>query len=159
MTAAVVEARRPAIPPKDPQLFRDRAYVDGQWAEADSRKRFGVDNPADGAAIGSVPDMGGAETRRAIEAANAALPAWRALPAKERSRILRKWFDLIIANADDLALILTAEQGKPLAEAKGEIVYGASFVEWFAGEAKRVYGDVIPSPLPDRRQITIKQPI
>ena len=156
---ALVEARRAAIPLKDPQLFRDRAYVDGQWAEADSRKRFDVDNPADGAVIGAVPDMGAAETRRAIEAANAALPAWRALPAKERSRILRKWFDLIVANADDLALILTTEQGKPLAEAKGEILYGASFVEWFAEEAKRVYGDVIPSPTGDRRLIVIKQPI
>ena len=156
---ALVEARRAAIPLKDPQLFRDRAYVDGQWAEADSRKRFDVDNPADGAVIGAVPDMGAAETRRAIEAANAALPAWRALPAKERSKILRKWFDLIVASADDLALLLTTEQGKPLAEAKGEILYGASFVEWFAEEAKRVYGDVIPSPTGDRRLIVIKQPI
>jgi succinate-semialdehyde dehydrogenase/glutarate-semialdehyde dehydrogenase len=156
---ALVEPRRPALPLKDPQLFRDRAYVDGQWTEAESRRRFDVDNPADGSVLGAVPDMGGAETRRAIEAANAALPAWRALPAKERSRILRKWFDLIVANADDLALILTTEQGKPLAEAKGEILYGASFVEWFAEEAKRVYGDVIPSPTADRRLIVLKQPI
>jgi len=156
---AVAEARRAAIPLKDPQLFRDRAYVDGQWAEADARKRFDVDNPADATVIGSVPDMGAAETRRAIEAANAALPAWRALPAKERSRILRKWYELIVANADDLALLLTTEQGKPLAEAKGEILYGASFVEWFAEEAKRIYGDVIPSPTPDRRLIVLKQPI
>ena len=144
---------------KDPQLFRDRAYVNGAWVESDNRKRIDVDNPAEGTILGSVPDMGGAETRRAIEAANAALPAWRALPAKERSRILRKWFDLMIANAEDLALLLTTEQGKPLAEAKGEIVYGASFVEWFAEEAKRVYGDVIPSPTNDRRLIVIKQPI
>jgi len=157
--SAVVKDRI-AIPAlKDPQLFRDRAYVDGAWVEADSRKRFDVDNPADGSIIGSVPDMGVAEARRAIDAANAALPAWRAMSARQRSQILRKWYDLIMANADDLALILTTEQGKPLAEAKGEIVYGASFVEWFAEEAKRVYGDVIPSPLPDRRQIVIKQPI
>src|SRR5690348_4276466 len=144
---------------KDPVLFRDRAYVDGAWVEADSRKRFDVDNPADGSILGSVPDMGTAETKRAIEAANAALPAWRALPAKERSKILRKWYDLIMASADDLALLLTTEQGKPLAEAKGEIVYGAAFVEWFAEEAKRVYGDVIPSPTNDRRLIVLKQPI
>jgi succinate-semialdehyde dehydrogenase/glutarate-semialdehyde dehydrogenase len=105
-----------------------------------------VDNPADGQLIGTVPDCGAAETRRAIAAASAALPAWRAMMAKERSTILRKWFDLMVANADDLAAILTAEQGKPLAEARGEIAYGASFIEWFAEEAKRVYGDTIPSP-------------
>jgi succinate-semialdehyde dehydrogenase/glutarate-semialdehyde dehydrogenase len=150
-------ATLPAL--KDPRLFRDRAYVDGAWVEADSRKRLEVDNPADGSLVGSVPDMGAAETRRAIDAANAALPAWRALPAKERSKILRKWYDLIMANVDDLALLLTTEQGKPLAESKGEIVYGASFVEWFAEEAKRVYGDVIPSPTNDRRLIVLKQAI
>jgi succinate-semialdehyde dehydrogenase/glutarate-semialdehyde dehydrogenase len=156
---AIVKDRSTLPALKDPKLFRDRAYVDGAWVEADSRKRFDVDNPADGSILGSVPDMGAAETKRAIDAANAALPAWRALPAKERSRILRKWYDLIMANADDLALLLTTEQGKPLAEAKGEIVYGASFVEWFAEEAKRVYGDVIPSPTNDRRLIVLKQPI
>jgi succinate-semialdehyde dehydrogenase/glutarate-semialdehyde dehydrogenase len=156
---AIVKDRTAVPPLKDPELFRDRAYVDGAWVEADSRKRFDVDNPADGTIMGSVPDMGAAETKRAIEAANAALPAWRALPAKERSKLLRKWYDLIMANADDLALLLTAEQGKPLAEAKGEITYGASFVEWFAEEAKRVYGDVIPSPTNDRRLIVLKQPI
>jgi succinate-semialdehyde dehydrogenase/glutarate-semialdehyde dehydrogenase len=151
---------RPAVPNlEDPKLFRDRAYVDGAWVEADSAARFEVDNPATGAIVGTVPNMGGAETRRAIAAANAALPAWRALTAKERSKILRKWYELILANADDLALILTTEQGKPLTEAKGEIIYGASFVEWFAEEAKRVYGDVIPSPQSDRRIIVIKQPV
>jgi succinate-semialdehyde dehydrogenase/glutarate-semialdehyde dehydrogenase len=143
----------------DPALFRDRCYVDGAWLEADSGKCFAVDNPGDGCLVGTVPDMGAAETRRAIEAASRALPAWRALPAKERSRIVRKWYDLIMANADDLALILTTEQGKPLAEAKGEIVYGASFVEWFAEEGKRIYGDTIPSPTNDRRLIVLKQPI
>jgi succinate-semialdehyde dehydrogenase/glutarate-semialdehyde dehydrogenase len=157
--SAVVKDRTAVPTLKDPRLFRDKAYVDGQWLEADSKGRFDVDNPGDGSIVGSVPNMGGAETRRAIEAANAALPAWRALAAKERSRILRKWYDLIMANVDDLALLLTTEQGKPLAEAKGEIVYGASFVEWFAEEAKRVYGDVIPSPTNDRRLIVLKQPI
>jgi succinate-semialdehyde dehydrogenase/glutarate-semialdehyde dehydrogenase len=121
--------------------------------------RIQVDNPADGSIVGTVPDCGGAETRRAVEAAAAALPAWRALAAKERSAILRKWFDLIVAHADDLAQLLTAEQGKPLAEAKGEILYGASFIEWFAEEAKRVYGDVIPATTPDKRIVVLKQPI
>jgi succinate-semialdehyde dehydrogenase/glutarate-semialdehyde dehydrogenase len=159
MNAAVVKDR-PAIPSlRDPKLFHDRAYIDGAWVESDNRRRIDVDNPADGTIIGSIPDMGAAETKRAIAAAEAALPAWRALPAKERSKILRKWFDLCMANADDLALLLTTEQGKPLAEAKGEIVYGSSFIEWFAEEAKRVYGDVIPSPTNDRRLVVIKQAI
>ena len=157
--SAVIQDRTFASIFKDPKLLREQAFVNGAWLEADSRKRFGVDNPADGSTLGTVPDMGAAETRRAIEAAEAALPAWRALPAKERSAILRRWFDLIVANADDLALMLTTEQGKPLAEAKGEIMYGASFVEWFAEEAKRVYGDVIPSPTNDKRLIVLKQPI
>ena len=156
---AVVRDRAAVPSLKDSRLFHDRAYIDGAWVEADSRARFDVDNPADGTIVGSVPDMGTAETRRAIHAANAALPAWRALPARDRSRILRKWFDLIVANADDLALLLTTEQGKPLAEARGEVLYGAAFVEWFAEEAKRVYGDVIPSPTSDRRLIVIKQPV
>jgi succinate-semialdehyde dehydrogenase / glutarate-semialdehyde dehydrogenase len=156
---AVVQART-AIPAlKDPSLLRDRCFVDGQWIEADNRARFDVDNPADGALIATVPDCGAAETRRAIAAAAAALPAWRAMIAKERSAILRKWFDLMVANADDLAAILTAEQGKPLAEAKGEVLYGASFIEWFAEEGKRVYGDVIPTPWPDKRLVVIKQAI
>ena len=156
---AIVDCQHTPPSLKDPALFRDRCYVDGAWLEADSGKRFAVDNPGDGSLVGTVPDMGAAETRRAIEAAQRALPAWRALPAKERSRIVRKWYDLIMANADDLALILTTEQGKPMAEAKGEIVYGASFVEWFAEEGKRIYGDTIPSPTNDRRLIVLKQPI
>ena len=156
---AVVKDRAAVPALKDSKLFRENGYINGAWAEADSRARFDVRNPADGTLVGSVPNMGVAETKRAIAAAEAALPAWRALAAKERSKILRNWFNLIVANADDLALLLTTEQGKPLAEAKGEIMYGASFVEWFAEEAKRVYGDVIPSPTTDRRIIVIKQPI
>jgi succinate-semialdehyde dehydrogenase/glutarate-semialdehyde dehydrogenase len=156
---AVIDTRK-AIPPlKDPQLFRERCFVDGQWVESDNRKRIEVDNPADGTLVGTVPEFGAAETRRAIEAADRALPAWRALLAKERSAILRKWFDLMVASADDLAMLLTLEQGKPLAEARGEILYAASFIEWFAEEAKRVYGDVIPTPASDKRIVVIKQPI
>jgi succinate-semialdehyde dehydrogenase / glutarate-semialdehyde dehydrogenase len=148
-----------ALPLKDPSLFRTQSYVNGEWIDADAGKRFDVDNPANGKIIASVPDCGVAETRRAIAAAEAALPAWRALTAKARAVILRKWFELMLANADDLALILTTEQGKPLAEAKGEILYGASFIEWFAEEGKRIYGDVIPPHLADKRLIVLKQPI
>ena len=148
------------LPPlQDPSLFRTQSYIDGEWVEADSEQRFDVDNPADGSIVGSVPECGADETRRAIDAANAALPAWRALTAKQRSNLLRRWYDLMLLNADDLALILTTEQGKPLAEAKGEIMYGASFVEWFAEEGKRIYGDVIPPHMSDKRLIVIKQPI
>ena len=148
------------LPPlKDPSLFRTQSYLNGEWIDADSGLRFDVDNPADGSIVASVPDCGGAETKRAIDAANAALPAWRAMTAKQRSVILRRWFDLMLLNADDLALILTTEQGKPLAEAKGEIIYGASFIEWFAEEGKRIYGDVIPPHMSDKRLIVIKQPI
>jgi succinate-semialdehyde dehydrogenase/glutarate-semialdehyde dehydrogenase len=143
----------------DPTLLRNRSYLNGEWIDADSGLRFDVDNPADGGVVGNVPDCGASETRRAVEAASAALPAWRALTAKQRSAHLRKWFDLMLANADDLALILTTEQGKPLAEAKGEIIYGASFIEWFAEEGKRIYGDVIPPHMADKRLIVIKQPI
>ena len=144
---------------KDQSLLRTRCYLDGAWVDADSGKRFNVDNPGDGSMLGSVPDMGAAEARRAIEAANAALPAWRAMTAKARSALLRKWFDLMIENQEDLARILTAEQGKPLAEARGEILYGASFIEWFAEEGKRIYGDVIPAQQADKRIIVLKQPI
>jgi succinate-semialdehyde dehydrogenase / glutarate-semialdehyde dehydrogenase len=143
----------------DPSLFRAQAFIDGAWLDADNKATFSVNNPANGSILGAVPDMGAAETGRAIAAANAAWPAWRAKTAKERAAILRKWFDLMLANQSDLAQIMTAEQGKPLAEANGEIVYGASFVEWFAEEGKRIYGDVIPQPANDRRLVVIKQPI
>ena len=148
-----------ALPLKDPSLFKTQSYLNGTWINADSGKRFDVDNPADGAIIASVADCGAVETQRAIAAADAALPAWRAMTAKARASILRKWYELILANADDLALILTTEQGKPLPEAKGEILYGASFIEWFAEEGKRTYGDTIPSPQGDKRIIVIKQAI
>jgi succinate-semialdehyde dehydrogenase/glutarate-semialdehyde dehydrogenase len=159
MNAAVLQARSALAKLKDPTLFKDRNYIDGQWVEADNKSRIDVDNPADGSIVGTVPNAGVDETQRAIAAAKNAQPAWAKLCARERSAILRKWFDLMVANADDLALILTTEQGKPLAEAKGEIMYGASFIEWFAEEAKRVYGDIIPSPTLDKRILVIKQPI
>jgi succinate-semialdehyde dehydrogenase/glutarate-semialdehyde dehydrogenase len=142
---------------KNPALLREQAYINGEWVSAEDGATFPVTNPADGSLVAHVPELDLAGARAAIEAANAAWPAWRSKTAKERSAILRRWFDLMIANKDDLAAIMTAEQGKPLAESAGEIMYGASFIEWFAEEAKRVYGDVIPTHLPDRRIITIKQ--
>ncbi|MEH6460022.1 NADP-dependent succinate-semialdehyde dehydrogenase [Chitinimonas sp. JJ19] len=144
---------------KDPSLLKQQCYIDGQWLDADSGEKIAVNNPATGEIIAHVPKMGTAETRRAIEAAERAWPAWRAKSAKERSTLLRKLYDLMLANQDDLAVILTTEQGKPLAEAKGEIAYAASFFEWFAEEAKRVYGETIPSPWADKRLLAIKQPI
>jgi succinate-semialdehyde dehydrogenase/glutarate-semialdehyde dehydrogenase len=144
---------------KDPTLLRQQCYVDGQWCDADSGETCAVTNPATGEQIGTVPKMGAAETRRAIAAADSAWPAWRARTGKERSAVLRKWNELMLANADDLALIMTVEQGKPLAEARGEVVYAASFIEWFAEEAKRVSGDTMQSPWTDRRIVVIKQPI
>ena len=143
----------------DPSLLRDACLVAGEWVAADNGGTIVVDNPSTGAAIGTVPNMGAAETRRAIEFANAALPAWRMKTAKERAAILRRWFDLVMANQDDLGAIMTAEQGKPLAEAKGEIAYAASFIEWFAEEGKRIYGDTIPGFSTDRRIVVLKQPI
>jgi succinate-semialdehyde dehydrogenase / glutarate-semialdehyde dehydrogenase len=144
---------------KDPSLLRQQCYINGKWVDADSGKAIDVTNPATGEVLGTVPNLGAAETRRAIEAANAAWPAWRKKTAKERANILRKWFNLMMENQDDLATLMTAEQGKPLAEAKGEIAYGASFVEWFAEEAKRVYGDTIPQHQPDKRIVVVKEPI
>ncbi|MDX5409433.1 MAG: succinate-semialdehyde dehydrogenase, partial [Thauera sp.] len=144
---------------RDAALLRTEAYIDGQWIQADAGMRFAVSNPADGAVIASVPDLGAAETRRAIAAAEAALPAWRARTAKERAAVLRRWFELIMAHQEDLAVLMTAEQGKPLAEARGEVAYGASFIEWFAEEGKRVYGDVIPGHAADKRIVVVKQAI
>lgn len=144
---------------KDPSLLRQQAYLNGQWSDADNGETCPVTNPATGELIGTVPQMGALETKRAIEAADKAWTGWRTRTGKERSAILRKWNDLILANSDDLAVIMTAEQGKPLKESKGEIGYAASFIEWFAEEAKRVSGDLMPSPWTDRRIVVIKQPI
>ena len=144
---------------RDPQLLRHQAFIAGAWTAADSGATVAVTNPATGVMLASVPDMGVTETRRAIDAANAAWPAWRVLTAKQRGAILRNWHDLIVANADDLALLMTSEQGKPLAEARGEALYAATFVEWFAEEAKRVYGEVIPQTIANQRLIVLKQPI
>jgi succinate-semialdehyde dehydrogenase / glutarate-semialdehyde dehydrogenase len=144
---------------KDPDLFRQQAYVCGCWCNADSGATAEVNNPATREILGTVPMMGSDETRRAIAGAKNAWGDWRRRPAKERSAILRKWHDLMLANVDDLGRLMTAEQGKPLAESKGEIAYAAGFLEWFAEEAKRVYGDTIPSPWGDRRIVVIKEPI
>jgi succinate-semialdehyde dehydrogenase / glutarate-semialdehyde dehydrogenase len=144
---------------QDADLMRHQAFIGGRWCDADNGETFGVTNPATGETLCTVPKMGAAETRRAIEAAKNAWPGWRRKPAKERSALLRRWYDLMVANVDDLGKLMTAEQGKPLAEAKGEVLYAASFIEWFAEEAKRVYGDTIPSPWNDRRLVVIKEPI
>ncbi|MDP2699744.1 NAD-dependent succinate-semialdehyde dehydrogenase [Thalassospira sp.] len=143
----------------DPGLWQTKGHINGAWTDAVSGKIFAVLDPATGKHLANVPDMGATETRQAIESANNALPAWRARTAKDRATVLRKWFDLCMTAKDDLALLMTREQGKPLAEAAGEVAYGASFIEWFAEEGKRIYGDVIPSHGADKRIITIKQPI
>ncbi|MFN3883603.1 MAG: NAD-dependent succinate-semialdehyde dehydrogenase [Rhodocyclaceae bacterium] len=144
---------------RDPELLRRQAFICGAWVDADNAATVAIHDPATGEKLAEVPDMGAAETRRAIEAADAALPVWRELTAKQRSAILRKWYELINAHADDLALLMTSEQGKPLAEARGEALYAASFVEWFAEEAKRAYGDVIPQTIAGQRLLVLKQPV
>ena len=144
---------------KDPSLLRQQAYIDGTWIGADGGGTLDVHNPANGEKLGTVPRMGVTETRRAIEAASAAMPAWAKKTAKERATILRRWFDLMMANQDDLATIMTAEQGKPLAESKGEIAYAAAFIEWFGEEGKRLYGDVIPGHQADKRILVLRQPV
>ena len=144
---------------KDSSLFHEKCYVDGSWVAADNGDTIAVSNPATGEALGAIPKMGAAETERAIVAADAALPAWRARSAKERSVILRKWYDLMLENQEDLATLMTLEQGKPLPEAMGEVLYSASFIEWFAEEGKRIYGDTIPSPNGDWRIVVTKEPI
>ena len=143
----------------DKGLLKTRAYIDGQWSDADSGETFDVENPATGATLATVAKCGTAETRRAIEAAETAQVEWRKRPAKERSGLLRKWFNLMMDAQEDLAQILTAEQGKPLAESRGEVAYGANYIEWFAEEAKRVYGDTIQPPSNDKRIVVIKQPV
>ena len=144
---------------KDGTLLKSQCYIDGQWVAADSGATRQVRNPASGAALSTVPNGGASETRRAIEAAARAFPAWRARTADDRSRILRRWYDLMMANQEDLAVLMTSEQGKPVTESRGEIAYAASFIEWFAEEARRVEGDVIASPWPDKRIIVLREPV
>jgi succinate-semialdehyde dehydrogenase/glutarate-semialdehyde dehydrogenase len=143
----------------DASLLKSQAYIDGQWTDADDGGTFAVTNPANGELITEVAKVGAAETARAIAAAQAAMVSWKALPAKSRAGILRKWYDLMMAHQEDLAIIMTAEQGKILAESRGEVAYGAAFVEWFGEQAKRIDGDVIPGPSPDKRIVCIKQPV
>ena len=147
------------IPLKDGRLFRQQCYINGSWGDADDGKTIDVTNPATGEKLGTVPKMGMNETRRAIEAARAAFPAWRAKTARERSVVLRRWYDLMMENQEDLAVLMTLEQGKPLAESRGEIAYAASFIEWFAEEGKRIYGDTIPQHQSDKRIVVLKEPI
>tara|TARA_B100000674_G_C37976858_1_gene979804 strand:+ start:132 stop:1592 length:1461 start_codon:yes stop_codon:yes gene_type:complete len=144
---------------KDKGLFREQCYVNGEWVDADSGVTFDVNNPANNQRLGSVPKMGAAETRRAVQSASDAYPAWRALTAKERGVILRKWYELMLEHQEDLALLMTSEQGKPLPEARGEVLYGAAFIDWFAEEGKRTYGDTIPQPNNDWRIVVSKEPI
>ena len=148
-----------ALTLKNPALLKSQAFIGGKWMDAKNRATINITNPADGSLITTVPDMGAAETNMAIFEANASFDAWKSKTAKERANILRRWYNLIIEAQEDLALLMSAEQGKPLLEAKGEVVYGASFIEWFAEEAKRLYGDVIPAHGADKRIVTIKQPI
>ena len=140
-------------------LFRQKAWINGTWCDARDGRTTNIYNPATGEMLGQVPLMGAEETRKAITAASHALPAWRALTAKERAKLLHNWFELIMQNKEQLARIMTLEQGKPLAEARGEIGYGASFVEWFAEEAKRIYGDLLPAPVASQRLLVVKQPV
>ena len=148
-----------SMPINDTELVREQCYINGKWVSAETGEVMEVFNKATGEVLGTVPKMGGMETRRAIEAANAALPAWRAKTAKERAAILRNWYELMLENQQDLATLMTAEQGKPMAESMGEVVYAASFIEWFAEEGKRLYGDTIPTFSPDKRVVVVKEPI
>jgi succinate-semialdehyde dehydrogenase / glutarate-semialdehyde dehydrogenase len=144
---------------RDSRLFRQQCYIDGAWVDADNRETLPVNNPADNKILGAVPKMGADETRRAIEAADRALPDWRARTGKERAQVLRKLADLMMENQEDLAQLMTAEQGKPLTESRGEVAYAAAFIEWFGEEGKRVYGDTIPGHARDKRIVVLKQPI
>lgn len=144
---------------KDSSLLCTKAYINGEWVDADSGETFDVINPARGDVICSVPNMTATETARAIDAAYATQKAWAKRTGKDRAAVLRKWYDLMVENADDLGMILTAEMGKPFAEAKGEVMYGASFIDWFSEEAKRIYGETIPGHQEDKRIVVLKQPI
>jgi len=155
----MLDQSRTQLELKNPDLLREQAFIDGEWVDADSGETFDVTNPADGSLVATVPQMTIEETRRAIEAASSAWPEWRSKTAKERAAVLQRWFRLLMDNQADLAAIMTAEQGKPLAESSGEVAYGASFIEWFAEEGKRIYGDVIPTHMNDRRIVVIKQPV
>jgi succinate-semialdehyde dehydrogenase / glutarate-semialdehyde dehydrogenase len=152
ITSAVVSLQ-------DPKLFRQACYIDGAWIDTSAHGSIDVDNPATGDVVGRVPRLGRAETRAAIDAAARAFPAWRRKTAKERAAVMRRWFDLMLASQEDLARLMTTEQGKPIAESRGEVVYAASFLEWFGEEAKRIYGDTIPAPQADKRIVVIKEPI
>ena len=143
----------------DPKLFRQACYIDGAWIQSSAQGEIDVDNPATGEVIGTVPRLGRAETRQAIEAAARAFPAWRGRTGKERAQVMRRWFDLMMANQDDLARLMTTEQGKPLTESRGEVAYAASFLEWFGEEAKRVYGDTVPGHQTDKRIVVLKEPV
>jgi len=152
-------ATTPALELKNPSLFHEACYIDGEWIHADSGQTLPVDNPATGDVIGKVPKVGAVEAKRAIEAANRAFLSWSKKTAKERAGILRRWFDLMMANQEDLARLMTVEQGKPLTESRGEVAYAAAFLEWFGEEAKRIYGDTIPQHQADKRIVVIKQPV
>jgi len=155
LSTAVKKPENNTMQLEDPTLLKNKAYLNGQWVEQAEAATFEVTNPANGEVITTVPDLGQRETQHAIEAANDAWPAWRAKTGKARAIILRRWFDLVMLNQSDLAKILSWEQGKPLAEAMGEIAYGASFIEWFGEEAKRTYGDIIPNTVEGRRLLVI----
>jgi succinate-semialdehyde dehydrogenase/glutarate-semialdehyde dehydrogenase len=159
MTARTSSVPAVGVRLKDAELFREACFIDGAWVAASSAGSIAVDNPATGEVIGSVPSLGRTETRRAIDAAELAFHEWRNKTGKERAAVLRKWFDLMMANQEDLARLMTTEQGKPLAESRGEVAYAASFLEWFGEEAKRIYGDTIPTYQADKRLVVIKQPI
>src|SRR5580704_11879751 len=159
MSEVTIGAENIAAGLKDPKLFREACYVDGKWVQAASRDTIAVDNPATGEIIGKVPALSGAETREAIEAANRAFSTWSRTTAKERAGALRRWFDLIMQNQEDLARLMTIEQGKPVAESRAEVAYAGAFLEWFGEEAKRVYGDTIPANQSDKRIVVLKQPI
>jgi succinate-semialdehyde dehydrogenase / glutarate-semialdehyde dehydrogenase len=159
MSNTVTQTAPTGVQLKDPRLFREACYINGAWVSPQGSATIQVDNPASGEILGSVPKLGAAETRQAIDAANAAFPAWAKKTGKQRAAVLRRWFDLMMENQDDLARLMTLEQGKPLAESKGEVAYAAAFLEWFGEEAKRVYGDTIPGHQADKRIVVLKQPI